>query len=63
MYSGDGAYTAPPAVSATVTINKGATSTALTSSANPSAPGVAVSLIATVTRNAGSGVPTGRSGS
>jgi autotransporter-associated beta strand protein len=59
VYAGDGNYAAPTAVSKTLTVTKAGTTTDLVSSVNPSTPSQPVTFTATVTRNSGTGTPTG----
>jgi large repetitive protein len=60
VYSGDPDYFTSTSAVLTQTVNPGATSTSLASSANPSVPGQSVTITATVTVSApGSGAPSG----
>src|SRR2546426_1168914 len=59
-YLGDGNFTGSASPSVTQTVNKDATTTVVTSSANPSVFGQSVTFTATVSANApGAGTPTG----
>jgi hypothetical protein len=60
VYSGDSNYNSSTSNAVSQTVNKGGTTTALASSANPIAVNQSVTFTATVTANApGSGIPTG----
>jgi hypothetical protein len=60
VYGGDGNFNTSTSTILTQTVNKDPTTTALTSSANPSSFGQSGTFTATVTANApGSGIPTG----
>jgi Protein kinase domain/Bacterial Ig-like domain (group 3)/IPT/TIG domain len=60
-YGGDGNDTASTSAALTQTVNQAATTTALSSSPNPSMPGQSVTFTATVTANSpGTGTPTGK---
>ena len=60
IYSGDGNFNPSTSPNLTQTVNKGSTTTAVTSSVNPSVSGQSVTYTATVMANApGSGTPTG----
>ena len=60
VYSGDGNFNPSTSPNLTQTVNKGSTTTAVTSSANPSVSGQNVTYTATVTADPpGSGTPTG----
>jgi hypothetical protein len=60
VYSGDSRFTASTSVPLNQTVSRDATSSAVTSSVNPSAPSQAVTFTATVTASApGAGTPTG----
>jgi hypothetical protein len=59
VYGGGGAFTPSNSPMLTQTVAQGATTTSLSSSANPSTVGQAVTFTATVTPTSGSGTPTG----
>ena len=58
-YAGDGTYQSSTSPAVTQLVNLNTSSTALTSSANPSAWGQSITFTATVTPGSGSGTPTG----
>lgn len=60
IYAGDANYSPPATVQTTLNVTLVGSTTVLSSSANPAAPGQTVTLSAAVTRNTGSGVATGQ---